>query len=150
MDAVCKFNKYGHCRYEKFCHFSHEDRKCEDKFCDIRLCSLRHPKNCKYVVKNKPCKFGEFCSFEHEIDDIATFLRDTPEKILEKKIQELHVMIGTKDSEIEYLKKIINKSNIGQFDGETYDDDPSDFLATDENENNVNDSDDFKPNIEED
>ena len=50
-------------------------------------------------------------------------------------------MIGTKDSEIEYLKKIINKSNIGQFDGETYDDDPSDFLATDENENNVNDSD---------
>ena len=68
---------------KSFVLFPHEDRKCEDKFCDIRLCSLRHPKNCKYVVKNKPCKFGEFCSCEHEIDDIATFLRDTPEKIIQ-------------------------------------------------------------------
>ena len=40
---------------------------------------------------NKPCKFGEFCSFEHNIDNLGTGPRpkNNKEKSIEDKIQEL-------------------------------------------------------------
>ena len=108
MDKICKYNKYGHCKYGKFCNFAHENRKCETKFCDFKKCDKRHPKNCKYVVNNKPCKFGEFCSFEHGFENLLTVPEDASENRMEDKIKKLEAMIVTKDSEIEYLRKVIN------------------------------------------
>ena len=84
MDAsvVCKFIKDGHCRYGKFCNFRQEDRKCETKSCDYKNCDLRHPKYCKFVLRNQKCKFGEFCSFEHDIGDIFNFVKEKSEELL--------------------------------------------------------------------
>ena len=39
---------------------------CSKKSCEIRLCSLRHPKSCRYYREIGYCKFGEWCLFRHE------------------------------------------------------------------------------------
>ena len=65
-EAICKLNKYGHCRYGKYCNFIHVDEKCEVNECDSRNCPLRHPRDCRYVTRNKKCKFGDLCAFGHK------------------------------------------------------------------------------------
>ena len=119
MDAsvVCKFIKDGHCRYGKFCNFRHQDRKCETKSCDYKNCDLRHPKDCKFVLRNKKCTFGEFCSFEHDIGVILNFVKEKSDETFIEKLKKLENMIAAKDNEIEQLRKVISNANMMQLDG---------------------------------
>ena len=66
---ICKFNKFSHCKYGKFCYFKHENTKCELDSCDARKCDFRHPKPCLNVLQKKSCKFGKFCSFDHSMEE---------------------------------------------------------------------------------
>ena len=70
MENICKYNKYGHCRFGKFCNFYHEDRKCETEGCDHKICCYRHPQPCRYIKTRKSCKFGDSCDFDHDGDVI--------------------------------------------------------------------------------
>ena len=72
MATICKFNKFGHCRYVKNCNFVHIDDKLKKENFDVKMCAFRHPKNCRYIEKNQKCKFDVFCVFEHgfESDDV--------------------------------------------------------------------------------
>ena len=114
--AVCKYNKYGHCKYGKHCNFIHVNSKCEMNDCDVKKCTLRHPKDCKFVMRNKKCRFGEeYCSFEHNTTAIsATAMEDNGEDT----IKMLRGIIEAKDKEIENLKNSVRKFNISQVDGE--------------------------------
>ena len=86
--------------------------------CDVKKCTLRHPEDCKFVLSNKQCKFGEeYCSFEHN----TTASSATPvQNNFEETIKMLRGMIEAKDKEIENLKKNMRKSNISQVDGEAF------------------------------
>ena len=41
---VCRYFKFGFCKYLERCHFQHIKEKCEKHDCDVKSCNLRHPK----------------------------------------------------------------------------------------------------------
>ena len=61
---VCKFNKFGYCKYKELCRNFHVNEKCQNVSCDLSMCMLRHPKLCKFFLQYKMCKFDP-CRFEH-------------------------------------------------------------------------------------
>ena len=65
-EEVCKFNKFGYCKFRKTCFRKHQNGKCEKENCSIWNCPLRHPISCRYFNEFKMCKFGEFCKYSHK------------------------------------------------------------------------------------
>ena len=65
-EAICRFNQNGYCKYKNHCFRKHVDKICENGRCSASNCNLRHPRNCKYFLQYRYCKFGQFCRFNHE------------------------------------------------------------------------------------
>ena len=60
----------GHCKRKDCCRYSHSRDICklylENRKCDRGNCQERHPKVCKFWMKNKAgCKRGTLCAFLH-------------------------------------------------------------------------------------
>ena len=64
MATVCKYFKFGYCKYQNSCRFKHVDTICDNLRCEIVSCEKRHPKDCKYFREFGRCKFSP-CSFKH-------------------------------------------------------------------------------------
>ena len=62
---VCKYYKYGYCRYQDQCRNKHVHEICNDTNCSVSCCSKRHPKTCVFYIKYKFCKFGALCKYKH-------------------------------------------------------------------------------------
>ena len=113
-ENLCKFNKFGFCKFRNNCFRKHFDQKCENGQCDVKSCHLRHPKKCRYFMIYENCKFGEFCKFNHDVletireskqmDDIRKKLDELRNRIIEKEKE-----ITIKDDEIEKLNKQLQK-----------------------------------------
>ena len=104
--TLCRYNKFGHCKYGDKCHFRHENEKCLTKDCKINDCEKRHPKICIYKRKFGNCKFTTYCSYEHEKSlDIC----ENSDKIveLEKKIENLQ-----QNTNINYHSDLAKKVDI--------------------------------------
>ena len=63
---VCKYNKYGFCKFRTTCRKQHIKKICSKNGCESEKCYLRHPKVCRYYREIGYCKFGEWCLFKHE------------------------------------------------------------------------------------
>ena len=101
---VCRYFKFGFCKYLKKCRFPHVKEICENTECDARSCSLRHPRICSYYRDYRRCKFGEWCSFKHveKISDIEIVDRI---KNLEKLIAEKDEVISILENKILVIEK---------------------------------------------
>ena len=102
---VCRYYQFGFCKFTDRCRFQHVEEICRNPSCEIRGCSLRHPKVCKFFRDYNRCKFGEWCCFKHitnntNIDEIST------EKI-RKEIESLQKIINDKDEVINHLAEKI-------------------------------------------
>ena len=86
--SVCRYNKFGYCKFSDKCHFRHNDIICNDKNCNVFNCEKRHPKICTFYRDFGRCKFTNFCKYNHEkqID-----IKENSEKIkeMETKLQKL-------------------------------------------------------------
>ena len=100
-ESVCKFNKFGYCKFGNTCFRKHENKKCEKEKCDIMNCSLRHPITCKYFREFKVCKFGEFCKFSHDHIIHKSNSKEVVEMV--EKLRTLKQEIWVKDEEIKKL-----------------------------------------------
>ena len=65
IESICKYNKYGFCKFLKQCRRQQRSENCSETTCNIINCLKRHPKNCKFYDLYKCCKFGEYCAFAH-------------------------------------------------------------------------------------
>ena len=100
---VCKYHKFGFCKYSEKCRFPHVKEECENKECEVRSCNLRHPKICTYYKDYRRWKFGEWCSFKH-VEKIEINKREIFEKL-----DRLEKLVKVKDSIIdkrEIFKKL--------------------------------------------
>ena len=68
---VCKYYKFGHCRFLDKCRHQHVTEVCDDISCDSTLCHKRHPKSCIFYREYKRCKFGSYCSYKHDNENIV-------------------------------------------------------------------------------
>ena len=113
--SICKFNKFGICKYGNHCFRNHENVICKNAQCSISDCHLRHPRKCKYFLEFQYCKFGEYCKFSHEIPlrketskEIDTMKQQI--KLLENEIQLKENLIKEKDLEIHAIKEKYEKA----------------------------------------
>ena len=102
---VCRYFKFGFCKFTDRCRFQHVEEICGNLSCEIKRCNLRHPKVCKFFRDYNRCKFGEWCCFKHitnntEIDAIST-------ETIRKEIEALQKIINDKDEVINQLSEKI-------------------------------------------
>ena len=43
FENLCRYNKFGYCKFEQTCRLNHFDEICEIPHCEIQLCEKRHP-----------------------------------------------------------------------------------------------------------
>ena len=108
---ICRYNKFGYCKFKDTCRKNHINTLCENSSCDVQICTLRHPKECKHYRNHGRCKFGEWCRFSHiEKEDELKNLRlenDTINKKLadlEKNVFEKERVFNQNDDEVKNLK----------------------------------------------
>ena len=103
---VCRYNKFGFCKFKEECRIPHVNEVCDNSLCDIKNCVKRHPRKCKFYRYNR-CKFKENCSFSHEnqIDSEDTF---------SKKFEQLEKDLKEANEEIE--KNKICNDKLGQLE----------------------------------
>ena len=53
---VCRFYKFGFCKYKDNCRNMHIHDKCDNRSCEMKNCSLRHPRKCSFYRDYKRCK----------------------------------------------------------------------------------------------
>ena len=97
FEIICLKNKYGYCKFGKFCKSKHENNECEKEVCEKWNCDKRHPKDCWWFSRFRRCKFSN-CAYKHGKSE-------TKERELEKKLSELK----TKESELEEKVSELNK-----------------------------------------
>ena len=96
-ENVCKFFKYGFCKFKSNCRKKHVLEVCDDKECNKSLCIKRHPRPCKYFDNNGFCKLGSICAYAHN-----NHKKNEIQK-LELKIDELIQLVKKKEEVIEQL-----------------------------------------------
>ena len=100
---VCKFNKFGFCKFEKTCRSRHNNLICENKDCNILECEKRHPKPCKFFLIYKRCKFGSFCKYSHSSEE-----KEDCNSTLASRLETLEKSILKQNDEIDIMRAKIN------------------------------------------
>ena len=106
ISPVCKFNKFGHCKFAETCRHLHINIICTNPHCIRKLCSSRHPNPRKYFISTGFCKFEEDCSYLHPVPVVTV----QPTVKLEQEIMEIkeilktvHEILAVKEIEIKLL-----------------------------------------------
>ena len=99
---ICKYNKFGYCKFDEKCRKQHIKEICFEKSCEISQCNQRHPKVCRYYRNYGRCKFSP-CALKHE--DHADYNKtvDKEIKTSHDKFLALENAILGKNEEIEEL-----------------------------------------------
>ena len=65
--SVCKYNKFGYCKFQEGCKRIHVTEICEnwESCTKLRSCHKRQPKVCKLYELENSCRFGSACSYLH-------------------------------------------------------------------------------------
>ena len=64
---VCRHYQTGFCKFGESCRKQHVKESCQITKCNLKICTKRHPKVCKYFKQHQFCKFGDSCSYRHDI-----------------------------------------------------------------------------------
>ena len=95
--TICRYFKFRFCKYLKKCLFQHVREICENNECDVKSCSLRHPKICSFFRDYNRCKFVEWCLFKYVDKNMSIKIKAV------NKIKNLEKLIKEKDSLISIL-----------------------------------------------
>ena len=97
---VCRYYKFGYCKFVDKCRNLHVEEKCENKECDITKCDKRHPRPCTFYRDYGRCKYSDYCKYEHvhQENNILTekfeCRLDKLEKVIDEKILLLENLKG--------------------------------------------------------
>ena len=70
VENICKFFKFGYCKFKSNCKNKHVEEICSEKKCNQIECDKRHPRVCKYYVIHGDCKLGSNCAYAHNNKNI--------------------------------------------------------------------------------
>ena len=103
-NRMCRFQKFGFCKFGSKCYFRHSEEICHNVDCGIKTCFKRHPSPCKFFFLTQKCKFKGNCSYSHQFQQE----KESSNKVLEAKeteIEELKNEIDMLKLQNENLKK---------------------------------------------
>ena len=109
---LCYFNKYGYCKYGSECRYHHINDICSNANCDVGVCSLRHPRKCRYLRNFGYCKFESCCAYSHDVCDDERASQNDLAKV-KVKVEEFSIALD------EQLKEALNmKTKILELENE--------------------------------
>lgn len=99
MDNICRFNKFGYCKYKDKCKKDHVNEECRDgHYCEsVKTCTLRHPKMCKRIILEGLCGFAEKCAYSHKRRSNLSSLENA----------NIHEEVKILKAEVDALKKVL-------------------------------------------
>ena len=105
---VCRHFQTGFCKFGESCKKQHVKENCQTKTCLSKICKFRHPKPCKYFMRNQSCKFGNSCAYEH-IEHTDTHIGDLQRKVdaLQAKVDEMGITVNNLEAKL--LKLSVNQ-----------------------------------------
>ena len=125
--SICRYFKYGHCKYQARCRNRHVESICEDSSCNLILCENRHPVICKFFSTFGRCKYNP-CSYKHlEVStgntdgkmvlDIETNARDidvlkNSVSTLSKNVEDLKSLLSASNRRITELESLVSSSQL--------------------------------------
>ena len=113
---VCRYFKFGFCKFTEMCRFMHITEVCENPRCEIKQCNLRHPRVCKYFRDYNRCKFSEWCAFKHQNNNPGSDeLKEIHEELdkLSKAIREKDQIIDDLVDKIRLIEeKLVRKEQL--------------------------------------
>ena len=133
MKNHCKYIQFGFCKYGQNCRKQHVDEICDSEGCEIERCFRRHPKQCKFYLFYRNCKFGSCCKFVHKdlanshedvqsmkskIEELENALKQNEEKVNnletenDRKLEDLRAFLNEKDAVIENLREEVENLKI--------------------------------------
>ena len=66
---VCKHHQRDFCRNRSQCNEEHNNKIYKERVCRNPRCRERHPKTCKFYIRNGECKWKEDCAYAHNKSD---------------------------------------------------------------------------------
>ena len=110
--VVCKYNKFGYCKFRDSCKRLHLKETCENgaSCASITSCQKRHPRVCKIYEIEQSCRFGSKCSYFHS--------NSTKQKETDQRLKFLENRLDDMSSKIESLEGELEKIRANGNDGE--------------------------------
>ena len=111
----CRYYNKGYCKNETECNFYHPENVC-DKFlsgneCSDRGCTKRHPRSCKFWLKDsRGCFRGDSCKYLHREEEKGKQIKDLENKNKKNKqvpteVSQSNVVIVEKESEVKEQRR---------------------------------------------
>ena len=101
--TICQHYKFGYCKFGDTCLLEHVKEICQESHCEIHLCSLRHPRRCKYFQAYNRHKFNNYCSYLHEYS--ASHLPSENDIIvLKSTVDQMNTIMNEHTNEVEDMK----------------------------------------------
>ena len=109
-DEVCKYGKFGFCKFGTGCKRKHFTKVCENlsSCTNINECKKTHPKTCKRFKIENECRFNKDCAYSHvasKLNQEKCSLKDQVED-LEKRVNDLTNIIESK--KLQQLEKVVH------------------------------------------
>ena len=112
IENVCRFNKYGYCKFGDYCRNLHVNELCVELQCDIAVCEKRHPRTWSFYRDYGRCKYTEYCRYKpaQTVDEIST--NDFEEKLAmkDKEITQIKEEIGNNNEKMKEIESILGNS----------------------------------------
>ena len=104
----CRYYNKGYCKNETECNFYHPENVCDKSLleneCSDRGCTKRHPRSCKFWLKDsRGCFRGDLCKYLHREKEKGQHIKDLENKSKTNKqvlteVSQSNVVIAEKES----------------------------------------------------
>ena len=101
---VCKYQKYGFCKFRDSCNNQHLSEICENlsACANIKSCPKRHPEVSKSYALEKFCKFESCCAYHHKEENTNNEINKKVVE-LEKIVDGMFKKIGELENKIKVM-----------------------------------------------
>ena len=119
---VCKYDKFGYCKYKDDCQKKHFSEECGDlsECKNIKSCDKSHPKKCK-INDSGNCSYKNLCAYNHQKTVIDKYQAEINEKVkkMEIVVQALTRKVLSLEEELKEVKKKDTSIKIDKEPGES-------------------------------
>ena len=120
---ICRYNKFGYCKYDDKCNKKHNNVISTKKDCNVFDCDMRHPVVCRHFMNFRKCKFTN-CAYHHScvIDDgeIAAKIKTVENKLTkvmnESNVKEIEKNLEVFEKKYEGQTKALEKLYVSNID----------------------------------
>ena len=103
---VCRHYQTGFCKFGESCRKQHVKESCQITKCNLKICTKRHPKVCKYFKQQQFCKFGDSCSYRHDLVEPSSGPLEKQLEALQATVVKMSAVICNLEEKVARLENV--------------------------------------------